>query len=57
MDKIRTVWQLEFFNAPNEIYDRRDISGYVNPGAMRIQRNGKSFASWFKKLLVSPLIN
>jgi DNA-binding Lrp family transcriptional regulator len=29
MDKIRTGWQREFFQAPNEIYDRRDISGYA----------------------------
>lgn len=29
MDRIRTGWQREFFQAPNEIYDRRDISGYA----------------------------
>lgn len=29
MDKIRTGWQREFFQVPNEIYDRRDISGYA----------------------------
>ncbi|MHB1127537.1 MAG: helix-turn-helix domain-containing protein [Bacillota bacterium] len=29
MDKIRTGWRREFFQVPNEIYDRRDISGYA----------------------------
>ncbi|MHB1126944.1 MAG: helix-turn-helix domain-containing protein [Bacillota bacterium] len=29
MDKIRTGWRRDFFQAPNEIYDRRDISGYA----------------------------
>lgn len=29
MDRIRTGWQREFFQVPNEIYDRRDISGYA----------------------------
>lgn len=29
MDSIRMGWQREFFQAPNEIYDRRDISGYA----------------------------
>lgn len=29
MDKIKTGWQRQFFQAPNEIYDRQDISGYA----------------------------
>lgn len=50
MDKIRTGWRREFFQAPNEIYERQDISGYAKAVYVylcrRADEEGRAFPTY-----------